>query len=63
MRDALAPWSTGGRALTFLSGEHAAPDHVRAAYAPGDCRRLAALKAVWDPADVFRLNHDIPPAA
>ncbi|NUW45987.1 FAD-binding oxidoreductase [Nonomuraea rhodomycinica] len=62
VRAALAPWSTGGRALTFLYGEHANPDEVRRAYAPDVHRRLAALKAEWDPANLFRLNHNIPPA-
>ncbi|MDF2711410.1 MAG: FAD-linked oxidoreductase [Nonomuraea muscovyensis] len=62
VRDALAPWSTGGHALTFLYGENATADQVRTAYDADDHRRLSELKAVWDPANVFRLNHNIPPA-
>jgi hypothetical protein len=51
-----------GRCLNFLYGENAGADHVRAAYDPDTYRRLADLKAVHDPNDVFRLNHHIPPA-
>ncbi|MFD9442377.1 FAD-binding oxidoreductase [Streptomyces sp. NPDC060006] len=59
---ALGPWSTGGRALTFLNGERDA-EHVRSAYEPDDYRRLTEIKAAHDPQNLFRLNHNIPPAA
>ncbi|MFG1708359.1 BBE domain-containing protein [Nonomuraea sp. M3C6] len=62
VRQALTPWSTGGRALNFLYGENATPEEVRRAYEPEDYQRLATLKARWDPAHTFRLNHNIPPA-
>lgn len=61
LRDALAPWSTGGRCLDFIYGEDATTDHVRSAYDPHDYQRLAELKAVHDPDNMFRLNHNIPP--
>ena len=38
------------------------PDRVRDAYAPATYRRLAALKAEWDPANVFRVNQNVEPA-
>lgn len=58
---AIAPWSTGGRALNFMNGLQDA-EHVRSAYEPKDYQRLAELKAVYDPGNLFRLNHNIPPA-
>ena len=58
--DALAPWSTGGVFANFLGG-HADAARVRAAYRDGDYRRLQAIKAEYDPANTFRINHKIPP--
>ncbi|MEU5217423.1 FAD-binding oxidoreductase [Streptomyces sp. NPDC020807] len=60
--EALEPWSTGGRALTFLNGRRDT-EHVRSAYESDDYRRLTELKAVYDPRNTFRLNHNIPPAS
>jgi FAD/FMN-containing dehydrogenase len=60
--EALAPWSTGGRALTFLNGQRDT-EYVRSAYDPEDYRRLTEIKAAYDPENLFRLNHNIPPAA
>jgi FAD binding domain/Berberine and berberine like len=59
--DALAPWSTGGRLLNFMNGENAGTE-VRSAYDPKAYQRLTELKAQYDPANTFRLNHNIPPA-
>jgi FAD/FMN-containing dehydrogenase len=59
--EALAPWTTG-RCLNYMYGEKATTDQVRTAYDPDDYRRLTELKAVYDPANIFRLNHNIPPA-
>ena len=57
----LAP-STIGRSLNFLYGAHATPEQVAMAYSPGDYRQLRHLKATWDPRNLLRLNHNIPPA-
>ncbi|WP_329302346.1 FAD-binding oxidoreductase [Streptomyces sp. NBC_00659] len=61
LTDTLAPLTTG-RSLNFLYGAHATPDQVAMAYSPDDYRRLQRLKAVWDPANLLRHNHNIPPA-
>lgn len=39
------------------------PENVRAAYNPRTWQRLQALKATWDPSNLFRANQNIPPAA
>ncbi|MEU9017095.1 FAD-binding oxidoreductase [Actinomadura sp. NPDC048394] len=51
-----------GQVLNFLFGANATPDQVRAAYEPETYRRLAELKAQYDPSNLFRLNHNIAPA-
>ena len=38
-------------------------ERVRAAYPGATWDRLAAVKAVYDPDNLFRLNQNIPPAA
>jgi hypothetical protein len=58
--DALAPFSTGGVYVNFMGDEGEA--RVRAAYGPA-FGRLAALKARWDPDNVFRVNQNVKPAA
>ncbi|GAA1774016.1 FAD-binding oxidoreductase [Streptomonospora arabica] len=53
----LAPHAAGSVFLNFLS----APDRVAAAYTPGNLRRLVELKRRFDPANLFRFNHNIRP--
>jgi FAD/FMN-containing dehydrogenase len=60
--EALAP-RTVGRCLNYMYGEKPTPEQVRTAYDPDDYRRLTELKAVHDPDNTFRLNHNIPPPA
>ena len=45
----------------FLADE--GEERVRAAYPGATWERLAAVKATYDPDNVFRLNQNIPPAA
>ncbi|HET9084420.1 MAG TPA: FAD-binding oxidoreductase [Candidatus Limnocylindrales bacterium] len=50
-----------GRYVNFLSDDGEAG--VRAAYPRETYDRLATIKAVYDPENLFRVNHNIPPAA
>ena len=52
----LEPYASG--AYVNFPGEDGS---VRDAY-PGHYERLAAVKAAWDPTNLFRLNHNIEPA-
>ena len=58
----LLPW-TGGRALYNFSGR---PDgratDARTAFDEAAFARLQAVKAAWDPGNMFRFNVNIPPA-
>ncbi|MDQ2694818.1 MAG: BBE domain-containing protein, partial [Pseudomonadota bacterium] len=57
----LRRFSTGGAYVNFLAADEG-DDRIRAAY--GDnYPRLAALKAAWDPDNLFRMNKNIPPQA
>jgi len=49
-----------GRYVNFLSDDGEAG--VRAAYPPETYDRLASIKSVYDPDNLFRVNHNIPPA-
>jgi hypothetical protein len=58
---ALARHSTGGIYLNFPGFGEEREDLVRAAYGP-NYERLAALKATYDPDNLFRMNFNITPA-
>lgn len=60
--DDLAPWSDGGALVNFLAGAHVSRDDVRACYSPDIWARLVEIKTTWDPHNIFRINHNIPPA-
>ena len=47
--------------VNFLADE--GPERVRAAYPGATWDRLAAVKATYDPENVFALNQNVPPAA
>jgi hypothetical protein len=59
---AMRPWSTGGAYINFMSPADASVQAVAHAYPPPVYRRLRALKRRVDPGNIFRLNHNIPPA-
>lgn len=56
----LKPWSTGRVYLNYIGNE--GQDRVDAAFGAAKLARLRALKAEWDPENVFRHNHNIRPA-
>ncbi|SOD93400.1 FAD-binding oxidoreductase [Caenispirillum bisanense] len=56
--DATAPFATGGVYVNFIPGDE---DRVAGAYG-ANYDRLAALKATWDPTNLFRQNQNVPPA-
>jgi FAD/FMN-containing dehydrogenase len=59
--DATHPYSTGAGYLNFMMGDEG-QKRLRAAY--GDnYTRLRQIKAAYDPHNLFRINHNIPPAA
>ncbi|MGH3164470.1 MAG: FAD-binding oxidoreductase [Trebonia sp.] len=53
---------TIGRCLNFMQGDHSA-DQVRTAYDPADYKKLVKLKSLYDPANIFRHDHNIQPVA
>ena len=59
---AARPWSTG-RALNFIyrPGGQASEAELREIYGDAGYERLRALKAEYDPANIFRINHNIAP--
>lgn len=62
----MAPFSSGGTYVNFLGHEGTAQDAARdaalAVYGEEKLARLTALKRRLDPDNVFRFNHNIPPA-
>jgi FAD/FMN-containing dehydrogenase len=57
--DAVHPHSAGGAYVNFLMGDEG-PERVRATYA-GNYRRLQDVKRLYDPSNLFRINHNITP--
>lgn len=56
----IAHFTNGGVYLNFIGDE--GDERVRAAFGEEKYARLAAVKAEYDPANVFRGNHNIKPA-
>jgi FAD/FMN-containing dehydrogenase len=57
---AMKPWTTGRAYLNFIGDEGL--ERVEAAFGPEKFAKLQALKAKWDPTNLFRHNQNIPPA-
>ena len=58
-REALHPFSAGGAYVNMMMDE--GRERVRAAYRD-NYDRLAAIKAIYDPDNVFHVNQNILPA-
>jgi FAD/FMN-containing dehydrogenase len=58
--DAIRPFAAGPQYLNFMGDDDRS--RVRSAYGDAHYRRLAAVKAAFDPTNLFRLNQNIPPA-
>jgi FAD/FMN-containing dehydrogenase len=62
LAERIEPLSGGGAAYVNYLNDDASPDEVKEAYGGEKYRRLRALKAKYDPHNVFRYNQNIPPA-
>lgn len=60
--DAMRPWATGGVCANFLSGPDTTTDELRTGFSAQDFERLRQVKRRYDPTNLFRINHNIPPA-
>jgi FAD/FMN-containing dehydrogenase len=58
---AMARWATDGVCPSFLSGPAVTFDDYRSGFDEQDFARLQKLKARFDPTNMFRINHNIPP--
>jgi FAD/FMN-containing dehydrogenase len=56
---AMKPWTSGRAYLNFIGDE--GEGRVEAAFGPEKFAKLQALKAKWDPTNLFRHNQNIPP--
>lgn len=62
--DAMRPFATTGQYVNFLGRDDADTHHkALAVYGPEKLARLTALKRRYDPENLFRINHNIPPTA
>ncbi|UCM88977.1 FAD-binding oxidoreductase [Streptomyces marincola] len=62
LHEAVRPWGTGGAFVNFLGVGDAEAARLSTAFAPEDYARLTELKRTYDPENVFRVNHNIPPS-
>ncbi|WP_016909554.1 FAD-binding oxidoreductase [Streptomyces xiaopingdaonensis] len=61
LHEAAAPWATHRTFVNFLGVDDAPHTRVATAYEPDAYARLRALKAAYDPTNLFRVNYNIPP--
>ena len=58
----LLPWSGGRSVYNFTARPDGRPADARGAFEAPVLSRLQAVKAAWDPQDLFRFTVTIPPA-
>jgi FAD/FMN-containing dehydrogenase len=64
LSDAMRPHAMEGQYLNFLGHDDAdAQRKALAVYGPAKLDRLREVKRRYDPANLFRINHNIPPTA
>ena len=62
--DAMRPHAIEGQYVNFLGHDETDAQHkALAAYGPAKLARLSEIKRRYDPENLFRINHNIPPAA
>jgi FAD/FMN-containing dehydrogenase len=59
--DGMEPWQGDRRVVNNLAPDEAAD--AAAIYGPERYKRLASIKKTYDPTNMFRLNHNVTPAA
>jgi hypothetical protein len=57
----LTPWEATEAAPNYLSVRDAPTARMATAFAPAALERLTAIKRSRDPANMFRVNHNLPP--
>jgi hypothetical protein len=57
----LKPWKIPEGTLNWLSMRDIEPDSIRDAFGKDVHSRLVAVKRAYDPANLFRVNHNILP--
>jgi FAD/FMN-containing dehydrogenase len=60
--NALSPWADGKKQINFLTGYDVSTAAVAAAYPHETYEHLMRAKKRYDPRNLFRINHNIPPA-
>lgn len=59
----MKPFASGGQYSNFMGAEEQnAMDQALASFGGSNLKRLRELKRIYDPENIFRLNHNFPPA-
>jgi FAD/FMN-containing dehydrogenase len=61
LMERLEPWLSRRRIPNFLAPSDATVEGTRGAYDDATYERLRSVKTTYDPRNVFRFNHNIPP--